>query len=49
MTINEQDRFNGLDEKIRIYATADYGDDEAAGDGYEDNDLLAMRTKRRSS
>ena len=40
MKFSEQDRFDGLDEKIRIYATADYGDDEAGGDGYEDNELF---------
>ena len=40
MKFNEQDRFDGLDEKIRIYATADYGDDEAGGDGYEGNELF---------
>ena len=40
MTINEHDGFDGLDEKNRIYAAADYGDDESGGDGYEGNDLF---------
>ena len=38
MKFNEQDGFDGVDEKIRTYAAADYRDDEAGGDGYEGND-----------
>ena len=40
MKLNEHGGFDGLDEKIRIYAAADYRDDEAGGDGYEGNDLF---------
>ena len=40
MKFNEHDGFDGPDEKIRIYAAADYGDDEAGGDEYENDDLF---------
>src|SRR5664279_1831993 len=40
MKFNEHGGFDGPDEKIRIYAAADYGDDEAGGDEYEGNDLF---------
>ena len=40
MKLNEHGGFDGPDEKIRTYAAADYGDDEAGGDGYESNDLF---------
>ena len=40
MKFYEKDRFDGLDEKHSIYATAEYDDDDAGGDGIDDNDLF---------
>ena len=40
MKFNEHGGFDGLNETIRTYTAADYGEDEAGGDGYEGNDLF---------